>query len=114
MPYIDVKTSAALTEEKCEAIKSELGRAISVIPGKSERWLMVGITPECRLWFAGDASSDCAMVKVAVFGSLSDGAADKMTAEVTKILSREAGIAPDKIYVSYSEHSMWGWSGSNF
>ena len=44
MPFIDVKTSAELNSEKIEQIKSDLGKAIALIPGKSENWLMVNIT----------------------------------------------------------------------
>ena len=114
MPFIEVKTSASVSAEKCEAVKSALGKAISVIPGKSEGWLMVNITPDCKIWFRGDASADSAMVTVAVFGTLSDRDSDRMTSEVTRALSNELGIDPDRIYVSYTEHDKWGWNGSNF
>ena len=114
MPYIEVKTSAALTDAKCEAIKAGLGSAISAIPGKSESWLMVGIVPNCKMWFRGDDSADTAMVTVAVLGKVSAADSEKMTAEVTKVLEREAGLSPDRIYISYSEHDKWGWNSSNF
>lgn len=114
MPYIDVKTTSSVSDEKCAALKAALGKAISVIPGKSESWLMVEIEPECKIWFRGDASSDSAYVTVAVYGSLSDSAASAMTSEVCRILDKELGISPDRIYVSYSEHDKWGWNGSNF
>ena len=114
MPYINVRTTASASAEKCEFIKAALGEAISVIPGKSEGWLMVEIEPERKIWFRGDNSDDSAMVTVAVYGALSDRDASRMTAEVTKILSKHLGLSPDRIYVSYSEHDKWGWNGSNF
>ena len=114
MPFIDVKTTAPVSDEKCEAIKSELGKAIALIPGKSESWLMVGIEPETKIWFRGDASADSAMVTVSVFGTVSDRDSSNLTGRITEILSGELGISPDRIYVSYSEHDKWGWNGSNF
>lgn len=54
MPFINVKTNAAVPDEKETAIKSALGQAITAIPGKSESWLMVGIEPEHILYFKGD------------------------------------------------------------
>ena len=42
MPFIDSKVTVKMTEEKKEAVKAKLGEAISLIPGKSENWLMVG------------------------------------------------------------------------
>jgi len=114
MPFIDVKTTAVVTDEKASCVKSALGKAISVIPGKSEGWLMVEIEPEKKIWFRGDNSADSAMVTVAVYGSLSDRDAAKMTGEITKILEEYLEIDPDRTYVSYSEHDKWGWNGSNF
>ena len=114
MPFIDVKTTASVSDDKCEALKTEIGKAISLIPGKSEGWLMVEIEPDKKIWFRGDDAGDSAMVTVAVFGSVSDRDAEKLTDRITEILSSQLGIAPDRIYVSYSEHDKWGWNGSNF
>ena len=36
------------------ALKAELGRAISLIPGKSESSLMIQFSDCCRLWFGGE------------------------------------------------------------
>lgn len=114
MPFINVKTTASADNAKCEAVKSALGKAIALIPGKSEQWLMVGIETGCKLWFAGDASADSAYVTVAVLGKLSAGDSEKVTSEITRILGKELSIAPDRVYISYSEHDKWGWNGSNF
>ena len=114
MPFINVKTTASVSDEKCAIIKSELGKAIALIPGKSEGWLMVGIEPEMKIWFRGDSSADSAMVTVAVLGTVSDRDSSRLTGRITEILSDELGISPDRIYVSYSEHDKWGWNGSNF
>ena len=114
MPYIDVKTTAPVTEEKCRAIKSALGDAISLIPGKSEGWLMVGIDPEKKIWFRGDDSKDSAMVTVSVYGSVSDRDSSRLTGRITEILNEELGIDPDRVYVAYGEYDKWGWNGSNF
>lgn len=39
MPYIEAKVSCKLTDEKITALKTEFGKAIECIPGKSESWL---------------------------------------------------------------------------
>lgn len=114
MPYINLQTTCKVTQEKAEAVKSAFGKAISVIPGKSENWLMINIEGERSMWFRGDASEDIAFVSVSVYGSLSDSASDKMTAEICSILSDTLGLSPDHIYVRYSEHDKWGFNGSNF
>ena len=40
MPFINTKTTAKIDKEKEIAIKEEFGKAIELIRGKSERWLM--------------------------------------------------------------------------
>ena len=113
MPFINVKTNVSLTEDKAELIKTQLGQAITAIPGKSEGWLMVGIEPEYDLWFKG-SDAPAAMVEVSVFGSASASAYNALTAKVTDILGGDLGISPDRVYVKYFETSNWGWNGSNF
>lgn len=66
MPFINVKTNAAVPSDKETAIKTALGQAISAIPGKSESWLMVGIEPEYILYFKGD-NAPAAMVEVSIY-----------------------------------------------
>ncbi|MBR4626294.1 MAG: hypothetical protein IKO47_01065 [Ruminococcus sp.] len=113
MPFINVKTNVALSDEKAESIKSALGRAITAIPGKSEGWLMVGIEPGYKLWFKG-SSEPAAMVEVSIFGGASSNALTTLTSHITGILTDNAGISTDRIYVKYSETENWGWNGSNF
>ena len=43
MPYIGVSTSKKLSDAQKDALKSALGEKISVIPGKTEKALMVDI-----------------------------------------------------------------------
>ena len=41
MPFIQLKTNAEINENDEKLIKSKLGELITIIPGKSENWLMV-------------------------------------------------------------------------
>ena len=69
MPFIDSKVSVKVSKEQETEIKSRLGQAISLIPGKSESWLMVGIQDEYHLYFRGDDSRPMAFIEVRLFGS---------------------------------------------
>jgi hypothetical protein len=113
MPFIDAKVSVPITPAQQESLKQMLGKAISLIPGKSETWLMLNIQPECRLYFQGSNKEPAAMVEVKLFGSASSSAYQKMTAEVTKIVSSELDIPESRIFVKYEEAQYWGWNGSN-
>lgn len=113
MPFINVKTNVSVPDDKAEVIKSQLGQAITAVPGKSEGWLMVGIEPEYKLWFKGD-DAPAAMVGVSLYGNASDNALSTLTSHITGILTDSLGISSDRIYVSYMATDNWGWNGSNF
>lgn len=113
MPFIDLKTNAAVPSEKAEVIKAQFGEAIADIPGKSENWLMVDIEPEHKMWFKGD-SAPAAMVEISIFGSATAGALETLTGHITDIVKSNLGIAENRIYVKYELCTNWGWNGSNF
>ncbi len=114
MPFIDTKTNVTVTKEKETQIKERLGKAISIIPGKSESWLMVAVQGDVPMYFRGDDSQPVAFVEVKIFGNASPDIYNKMTAELTSIYGDVLGVAPDHMYIRYFGSSDWGWNGSNF
>lgn len=113
MPFINTKTNISISKEKEEAIKTKLGKAISII-GKSESWLMLNFEDNARMYFKGENNSPMALVEVSLYGRSSSSSYNSLTSEITGILNGELGISPDKIYVKYSEIENWGWNGNNF
>lgn len=114
MPFINSKISKKVTTEQKTELKAMLGEAISMIPGKSESWLMVGFEDEYTLYFRGDNSEPIAFVEVSVFGSENKQAFSSLTAKICEIYNQVLGISPDHIYVKYEAVSNWGWNGGNF
>lgn len=114
MPFINSKVSVGISQEQEIELKSRLGQAISLIPGKSESWLMTGFEDNYHLYFRGDNSQPMAFVEVKVFGQENPSAFEKLTAEITKIFGEVLGIAPDHIYIKYEAVANWGWNGGNF
>lgn len=110
MPFIDVKTSCELNDEKIERIKSDLGKSISLIPGKSENWLMVNIADNCNLYFKGSNNENTAFVNVSIFGETSKANCEKLTAEICNILENSVGIPSDRVYVKFEFSDMWGYN----
>lgn len=113
MPYIDVTTNVSLEKAEIEALKSDLGEAISLIPGKSESWLMVNVTESSNLFFKG-SDAPCAMFDVSIFGSADSSAYDALTKRICSISGERLNVSPDRTYVKYSEYSRWGWNNMNF
>jgi len=114
MPCIDLKVSVSLSDAGKQQIISRLGKAISAIPGKSESWLMVAIADGVDLYFKGRGDVASAYVEVKIYGSADGQAFSALTRAICDILSAEAGIAQDRVFVSYFTTSHWGWNGANF
>ena len=114
MPFINTKLSIPLTKETEQKLKKKLGEAIAILPGKTEKWLMVNFEDNCRLWFAGDNSRPTAYLEVSAFGAPNPDAYAEMTAFLCQTLEELCGISPDRVYVKYGETANWGWNGGNF
>ena len=113
MPYISTTANIAISGRKEQAIKERMGRAIELIPGKTEGWLMLSFRDNVSMYFKGD-DEPCAICQVKIFGSASDEDYARLTEALTDILHEELGIETDRIYVTYEEVGVWGWNGGNF
>lgn len=113
MPYIDAKTTLALSAEQKEDLKRELGQLITTL-NKPEAYLMVGIEDNYDLWFGGKKLEKGAYVSVSLLGNASPDLYDKMTGRICEMLTGKYGIPGDAIYVTYHPVSDWGWNGHNF
>ncbi len=114
MPYINMKTSAKLDTGAIKELKNAFGTAITAIPGKSEKWLMLSFDGGCQMAFGGDMDTDCAMLEVEIFGTATDADFDSLTEKLCTAVTRITGIPSDRIYVKYAEVQHWGHNGYNF
>jgi len=113
MPYIATSTNVSISGRKKESIKERMGRAIEIIPGKTEGWLMLSFRDNVSMFFKGE-DDPCAICQVKLFGTADEEVYEKMTEELTDILHEELDLDPDRIYVTYEEIGVWGWNGGNF
>ena len=113
MPFINVKISENLSDTQVDNIKSRLGEAISLIPGKSEAWLMVKFEDKADMYFKG-SNEPCAMFEIAVFGSASKDAYENLTKRICKTSEKYLGIPSNRTYVKYNEIDKWGYDNFNF
>ena len=113
MPFIQIKTNVEISRETEILLKAELGKAITVIPGKTENGLMIQFEPQSRLWFGG-SDAPALIAVVSVFGTPTREAYQAFTAAATKTLSDLLNIPADRIYIKYDETAHWGRGGNNF
>lgn len=111
MPFIEVKTSAHLTQEKKIELKSGLGQVITRIPGKKEAALMVGLVGDYDLYFAGEKADQGAYVEVKMYKSASTEAKAAVNDGICELLYNSLSISPDFVYITFFEQAEWGFKG---
>lgn len=114
MPFINTKTNVKISKEKETILKERLGKAIEIIPGKSENWLMLNFEDNNKMYFRGDDSNNIAFIEVKIYGASTSDTYDKLTNAISTIIGEELDINLDHIYVKYEECEYWGWNGNNF
>ncbi|MCI8320812.1 MAG: hypothetical protein HFH02_07025 [Dorea sp.] len=113
MPYIGIQVNHSLDTQQERAIQAKLEEAITLLPGKSSRWLMTSFKGDVHFYFQGDGNTPAAFVDVRIFGGSDRASYEQLTAALTSILTKELGTPSDRIYVVYGETENWGWNGSN-
>ena len=113
MPFIDTKTNIELDKSKVEELKTKFGKAIEIIDGKSERWLMLDFKGGETMYFSG-SDAPCAIIEVKIFGSATGLEYDNLTKELCSIVNSTLGIPETRVYVKYDEVYHWGYNGLNF
>ena len=69
MPFIKSKVSCPITKEQEIELKKRFGKAIGLIPGKSEEYLLLEFEDNCRLWLRGGQDMPIAYIEAAIFGN---------------------------------------------
>lgn len=111
MPYIGISTSKKLSEEQKDALKTALGESIGVIPGKSEKALMIDISDAHTMYFAGE-KRQLAFVDVRCYGSTEFANKKAFTEAAFDVVQQTTELPEDSIYLTYSEFANWGTKGS--
>lgn len=111
MPYIGISTSKTLSDAQKTALKTVLGEKILVIPGKSEKALMVDIADGHTMFLAGE-QRELAFVDVRCYGSTEFVHKKAFTEAAFQAVQQATGLPEDGIYLTYSEFANWGTKGS--
>ena len=68
MPYIATTTNVTINTRKRETLKERMGKAIELIPDKTEAWLMLSFRDGVDMYFRGE-DDPCAICQVKLFGT---------------------------------------------
>ena len=101
MPFIKAKVSCPVSPEQESELKAGMGKAIGLVPGKSEDFLLLEFEDRCRLWLRGKNDEPIAYIEAAIFGNEMHCGYDAFTAEVTALFSKVLHIRPDHVYIKF-------------
>jgi phenylpyruvate tautomerase PptA (4-oxalocrotonate tautomerase family) len=110
MPYLQVTIGQKLSAPQKETLKSELGRLISVIPGKTEPDLIVSVQDSGSLYMGG-TEAPAVYIDLRVYTKTDPEAKKHFAGEVFAFIAREFGIPAARQYLTISEYDHWGYDG---
>ena len=113
MPFINAKFSDTVTPGKEIEIKSALGEAITLL-GKPERYLMVEIEDNRRLYFGGRNDQPIAYFDVSLLHSAPRQSYEKLTARLCEIAKEYMNVDCSNVYVKFEETENWGYDSFMF
>ena len=114
MPFIKIKTSFALTEARENGLKEKFGKAIELIPGKSEQYLPLEFEDNRRLWLRGRNEEPIVYIEAAIFGNEDHYGYDAFTLEITKAFCDTFGVRPNHVCIKFEDIGIWGAGGMCF
>lgn len=76
MPFIKIKASTEISDAQEIEMKRRMGKAIELVPGKSEEYLLLEFEEKCRLWLRGDNTRPIAYIEAASYLFQHAGKAD--------------------------------------
>lgn len=107
MPYISFKTNHKLTLRQENTIKSKSGELISLIPGKTEKALMIHMEDDQIMYFKGE-ETPCMMIEINLYKSAEFDDKKKLTEAMIQMIHETTKIEADNIYVLSHEFDHWG------
>src|SRR5215470_3940771 len=111
MPLLKLETTVALTDEKRKSLLASLSKIVANTIGKPEQYVMVNAGQVAAVM--SGKPGDAAFVDIRSIGGLSGDVNRKLSQQVCKLLNDSLGIAPDRIYLNFTDVAAvsWGWNG---
>ncbi|MBR1552581.1 MAG: hypothetical protein IJ741_03460 [Schwartzia sp.] len=113
MPFLMAKTNVPIGRAKEMEIKTLLGKAIGLVPGKSEQSLLVGFEENRHFYLRGE-EQPVVYIEASIFGNEAHLGYDALTAAIARAFHDVLEIPPENIYVKYDDIKGWGVGDAYF
>ena len=111
MPYIDVKLAKQASRKQERIISDKLGEAITLIPGKTQKGLMVAISSDEHIYKGGDFLEFGAYINVVLKSGSSREDCEKLNQRIFEIMEEDLKIPSDNVYVTFTYCDDFGVNG---
>lgn len=111
MPYLNIKTNQAISDEA--AFIKKASATVAKASGKPESYVMIAVDQQIPMSMGG-SDAPTALLDYRALGLPGDRKA--FSDALCSLVSTELSIAGDRIYISMadSERQNWGWNHSTF
>ena len=110
MPFVSVCSAMPISEVKMDVIQREVGRLITIIPGKTIDNCMTKIEGNCRLFMGGEPAK-AVFCEIRLRGAAPKEKKSELTEKLNGLFVTELGA--EKVYTCFMEFEEWG-NGANY
>lgn len=114
MPFLNLSTNVTIGTKQQSLLLGELSQLLAKETGKPERYVMVKLSGDNAIIFAGN-DQPAAYLECKSIG-LTSGQTRTLSASICQLLNNHLSLPQDRIYIEFSNcpAEYWGWNGSTF
>jgi phenylpyruvate tautomerase PptA (4-oxalocrotonate tautomerase family) len=112
MPFISFNVTTSPDGLQQEKLKTELGKLIEILPGKTEKVLMIDICGKHTMYFRGEKKERCAFIEVRLYKESPLEAKKEFTEKLSQLTEDILRIPKADIFVNIMEFPNWGTGGT--
>ena len=111
MPLVRLSITQELTAEKRKALLDGIGEAISEIPGKEGRTLIVDLEEGKTMYLGGVKQENLVFADVKYFSNFSYQKKQNFTVAAFNAINSVLGTSKDRMFLTITELNSWGGFG---
>ncbi|MCL1804983.1 MAG: hypothetical protein FWG28_03120 [Clostridiales bacterium] len=106
MPYVSIRSSKPIAEDKMERLQKGIGDIISIIPGKDSERCMIQILGDVKTYMGGKPKN-ATFCEVRLFGEAPAEAKKEFSGELNKLMTAELGEI-ETFFINIQQYFEWG------
>jgi len=114
MPVLTITTNAKSENEIQTSLLQEISSSVAQMIGKPERYVMVSLTHNDNMVFAGNSEALAYLEFKSI--ALPENETTKFSQHLCELIANKLGVNPDRIYIEFSnaQRHLFGWNSATF